>query len=60
MKVAPFRQPLFRGRIPAEIGNLTALKYIYLSNNLLEGTIPETLGQLANLEKLYHGLILGI
>jgi len=33
------------GTIPAEIGDLTYLEFLYLSKNRLSGTIPETLGK---------------
>ena len=39
--------------IPAEIGNLSKLKSLYITDAFLVGTIPEELGQLSNLEALY-------
>ncbi|MGE0088317.1 MAG: leucine-rich repeat domain-containing protein [Bacteroidales bacterium] len=37
------------GSIPAELGSLTNLLYLYLYNNQLTGSIPAELGNLANL-----------
>ncbi|KAK7382209.1 hypothetical protein VNO80_00970 [Phaseolus coccineus] len=42
-----------RGSIPTEIGTLTKLTIIELSNNSLQGSIPPTLGQLENLTDIY-------
>ena len=39
--------------IPAALGRLTNLEYLYLAVNTLSGTIPEELGRLTNL-KLLH------
>ena len=39
------------GEIPSEIGNLTNLTRLYLSNNQLT-TLPESIGNLSNLEEL--------
>lgn len=41
------------GSIPAEIGNLTALRYLGLNVNNLSGEIPTTIGNLTNLDYLY-------
>ena len=41
------------GEIPAQLGRLTNLEYLYLALNKLSGTIPAELGRLANLQKLY-------
>ena len=42
------------GELPEEIGNLTAIQWIYISNNEnLTGTIPSSIGNLVNLETLY-------
>ena len=41
------------GPIPPEIGNLTNLGWLYLSNNQLIGSIPIETGNLVNLEGLY-------
>ena len=41
-----------RGSIPAELGNLTALEDLRLSNNFLTGRIPSALGRLTELEVL--------
>jgi internalin A len=41
--------------LPATIGQLTALKYLYIDDNPLT-TLPDTIGQLVNLRQLYlHG-----
>ncbi|MEJ2629328.1 MAG: immunoglobulin domain-containing protein, partial [bacterium] len=42
-----------QGSLPPEIGNLIALRQIYLINNQLSGAIPSTLGDLLQLERLY-------
>ena len=44
--------PLFRGPLPPEIGNLTNLKVLNLSRQMINGEIPLALGHLANLEVL--------
>ncbi|ORZ30649.1 hypothetical protein BCR44DRAFT_1444112 [Catenaria anguillulae PL171] len=41
------------GSIPAELGKLPNLRYLYLENNQLSGSIPADLGKLSNLEVLY-------
>lgn len=41
-----------RGSIPAELGDLTALEDLRLSNNFLTGAIPSALGKLTELEVL--------
>ena len=47
------------GILPASIGGLTALEYLYLNNNQLVGSIPTEIGNLVKLEKLYlHGNLL--
>jgi len=40
------------GYIPTSIGNLTNLKYLYLSENKLTGTLPTWLSSLTNLNEL--------
>ena len=40
------------GRIPAELGKLTSLRRIVLSDNALTGAIPRELGELARLAEL--------
>ena len=37
------------GTIPSSIGNLTALQYLYLTNNKLSGEIPSSIGNLTSL-----------
>jgi len=41
------------GSIPAELGNLTNLRFLYLNNNSLSGSIPVELGNLTNSTYLY-------
>jgi len=40
------------GSIPPELGNLIALRYLYLNGNQLTGRIPPELGDLAGLQRL--------
>jgi Leucine-rich repeat (LRR) protein len=40
------------GTLPAALGNLTYLRYLYLQYNSIGGSIPTTLGNLANLLRL--------
>ncbi|XP_062094612.1 probable leucine-rich repeat receptor-like serine/threonine-protein kinase At3g14840 isoform X1 [Humulus lupulus] len=40
------------GPIPAELGNITTLKYLNMESNLFSETIPYELGKLVNLEYL--------
>jgi len=40
------------GTVPASLGSLPKLKYIFLSYNGLSGTVPDSLGSLSNLEVL--------
>jgi len=41
------------GNIPLEIGNLTKLTYLFLSDNRLSGSIPPEIGNLIMLRRLY-------
>lgn len=41
------------GRLPAEVGNLSGLRRLYLSGNSLVGPIPAAIGNLSRLEELY-------
>ena len=41
---------LLTGTIPASLGNLLSLEYLYLRNNQLNGTIPVALGNLTKLQ----------
>ena len=38
--------------MPPELGRLSQLKTLYMEKNQLEGTIPDTLANLASLEEL--------
>ncbi|CAN0414808.1 unnamed protein product, partial [Ectocarpus sp. 13 AM-2016] len=40
------------GAIPAQLGALTKLTWLNLSNNGLDGTIPKELGKLTALQEL--------
>ena len=47
------------GILPASLGDLTALEFLYLNNNRLVGSIPTEIGALVNLKKLFlHGNLL--
>ena len=43
------------GTIPAELGNLSNLEWLWLNGNQLTGGIPSELGSLANLQELDIG-----
>ena len=40
------------GEIPADLGSLSNLRYLFLANNALSGEIPPELGSLSNLQRL--------
>ena len=46
------RENQLTGEIPAELGSLSNLEWVYLGWNQLHGTIPPDLGRLTNLELL--------
>ena len=41
------------GEIPAELGSLSNLEWLYLDSNALSGEIPAELGSLSDLTELY-------
>ncbi len=41
------------GELPADLSNLSDLRYLYLIGNQISGTVPSELGDLTNLEYLY-------
>ena len=41
------------GSIPAELGNLSKLEWLYINNNELSGSIPTELGNLTELDTLF-------
>ena len=45
-----------RGRIPPELGGLTALRELRLAGNFLTGSIPTEIGLLRNLEFMWLGI----
>ena len=51
-KAEPLKQPVDRGEIPTELGNLSNLQRLNLEPNQLSGEIPTELGNLSNLERL--------
>ncbi len=53
VSVLSLRRNQLTGEIPAELGDLANLEYLYLDGNQLTGQIPAELGGLANLESLY-------
>ena len=50
------------GKIPAELGNLTGLIWLYLQHNQLSGEIPSELGNLTKLNdvRLSHNPLTGL
>jgi Leucine-rich repeat (LRR) protein len=38
------------GPLPAELGNLSSLEFLYLASNQLTGTLPAELGNLSSLQ----------
>ncbi len=51
VRILLYNNNLF-GTIPAELGDLNNLEWLWLDNNVLSGSIPVQLGNLANLEQL--------
>ena len=45
------------GSIPSEMGGMRNLTYCYIYDNQLTGTVPETLGNLSELEYIDFGEI---
>merc|ERR1711924_287281 len=43
------------GTIPAEMGKISQLKYLFLEYNSISGTVPAAIGELSQLEYLYLG-----
>jgi hypothetical protein len=46
---------LLSGEIPSELGQLSSLVRLHLSNNRLSGTIPATLGNLLDIKTIWMG-----
>ena len=46
---------LLEGKLPSELGDLTALVHLHLFSNNFSGEVPSTLANLTNVESLYIG-----
>lgn len=46
------RRRLFKGSIPPEIGNATALTALFLYDNMLSSSLPDTIGNLLELDSI--------
>jgi|GEM_PF-3534373 len=43
----------FAGPLPAEMGDMAALKYVYMYNNKISGSLPDELGNISTLQTLF-------
>ena len=51
----------FKGTLPADVGDLDGLKYLFLGENEISGLLPSTIGKLTNLDllSLYQNRLTG-